>query len=188
MLCRSPTTHHSTNRNVIIGSVVGGACGFLLLFALGLWLLRRRPNLYLNISPFTSTSSIPTQQSDSHPSASSGLLAFANATSRSRESAGKRAAIAHPPTTSQIPQARPVTASPANGSSSGAVQAGASPAAGASRPDTIGVYTRDFRPWSERLNATAQMSSEKVANPRMGESRVKNTGLDFDRSLRPPKR
>ena len=136
MLFRSPTTHHSTNRNVIIGSVVGGACGFLLLFALGLWLLRRRPDPYLNISPFTSTSSIPTQQSDSHASSSSGLLAFASTTSRSRELAGKRAAIANPPTTSQIPHARPVTASPANGSSSGAVQAGASPAAGASRPET----------------------------------------------------
>ena len=137
MLSRTPTTHHNSNRNVIIGSVVGGAFGFLLLLAIGLWLLRRRPDPYLNISPFTSSSSIRTQQSDGQ-AAPSGVLAFANTSSRSRELAAKRAALANPPTTSQIPQARPVATPPQNGASSGSGQAGASLAvtAGASRAET----------------------------------------------------
>lgn len=125
-----PTAHH---RNAIIGGVVGGACGFLMLVVLGLWLLRRRPDPYVDISPFTSTTSTSTQKNGGQAAYSS-LSSLENATSRTRELAEKRAAIANPQATSQAPQALAVTL-PQNGAS---VSAEASPAADAARPGTSG--------------------------------------------------
>ena len=113
----------------------------LLLLTLGLCLLRRRPDPYINISPFTSTASTSAQGSEGH-AASLGLSAPANSATRPRGLAGKHAAMSDAPSTSQIPQARPATTTtPHNGSRNSAGHMGPSPASGASRPETTSSGT-----------------------------------------------